>query len=99
MVPSRKLGAAMRADITEGIDRPQLDALSAVADLGPWHSTVLFVGTDAAANARTVLHYDQVDNLYLQARSGPAVGGGARTSQAPRRDRSASPRLTHSCCR
>ncbi|KAL1530629.1 hypothetical protein AB1Y20_001529 [Prymnesium parvum] len=66
MVPSRKLGARMRADITDGIDRSLLDQLQSAGRMGPWMSTVLFVGGDAAASARTLLHYDQVDNLYLQ---------------------------------
>ena len=35
---------------------------------GPWISTVLFAGGRSAAGARTRLHFDQVDNVYLQVR-------------------------------
>ena len=66
MRPTFGLGKRMRADITDGIDRGFLEKLRAAGRLGPWISTVLFVGGRTAGGARTRLHFDQVDNLYLQ---------------------------------
>ena len=61
------LGKRMTDDIERGINRTLLDAFSRAGALGPWISTVLFVGCGrSAAGARTRLHFDQVDNLYLQ---------------------------------
>ena len=66
MGPTRGLGARMVHDITDGIDRSLLGEMRREGGLGPWVSTVLFVGGVQAAGARTRLHFDQVDNLYLQ---------------------------------
>jgi hypothetical protein len=68
MRPTAGLGACMCEDIDHGIDRPLLEAMQRAGRLGPWISTVLFVGGRSAAGARTRLHFDQVDNVYLQVR-------------------------------
>ncbi len=66
MATAPRLGEQMRRDLSEGIDRGLLGALGRAAGLGPWVRTVLFVGTHAANGAVTRLHFDQVDNLFLQ---------------------------------
>ena len=53
-------------DIVNGLNRPLLEAIRRAGKLGPWISTVLFVGAKSAGGARTRLHFDQVDNVYLQ---------------------------------
>ena len=67
MQPTPGLGSRMRDDIEHGIDRALLERIRQAGDLGPWSVTVLFVGVaQQAAGARTRLHYDMVDNVYLQ---------------------------------
>ena len=66
MRPTAGLGANMARDITEGLNRPLLEQIRQYGHLGPWVSTVLFVGGRTAGGARTRLHFDQVDNIYLQ---------------------------------
>ena len=66
MQPAPGLGPNMASDITSGLNRDLLEEVRVAGRLGPWSLTVLFVGTSSASGTRTRLHYDQVDNLYLQ---------------------------------
>ncbi len=40
------------------------------AGLGKFQQSQLFVGTSATSGARSSLHMDQTDNLFLQVREG-----------------------------
>ena len=64
--PCPGLGDGMRRDAAEGIDLPSLRALAAAGGFGPWQRCQLFVGGDATAGARSILHFDQYDNLFVQ---------------------------------
>ena len=67
MRPTTGLGSRMVDDIESSLNRDLLEAMRCAGRLGPWTLTVVFVGVAAqVAGARTRLHYDQVDNLYLQ---------------------------------
>jgi hypoxia-inducible factor 1-alpha inhibitor (HIF hydroxylase) len=66
MQPTAGLGERMRDDITNGVNMPLLEACRTAGGFGPWMNTTLFLGGARARNARTRLHFDQVDNIYLQ---------------------------------
>ena len=59
------LGAAMLGDITRHRCR-LLTEIARAGRFGPPARCQLFVGASAAANARTVLHFDQYDNVFMQ---------------------------------
>ena len=65
MEPVSGLGERMRADIA-GVDISRLEQLRAAANLGRWRVSQIFVGTAAAAGARSTLHMDQDDNMFVQ---------------------------------
>ena len=55
----------MTAD-AQHINTELLQLLSQAGGFGPWQRCQLFVGAEAAAGARSILHFDQYDNLFLQ---------------------------------
>eukprot|EP00966_Prymnesium_polylepis_P073420 1704355-Prymnesium_polylepis.2 len=59
------LGEEMLADV-HTINGPLLQALARAGGFGPWQRCQLFVGAEAARGARSILHFDQYDNLFLQ---------------------------------
>ncbi|EOD24962.1 hypothetical protein EMIHUDRAFT_443728 [Emiliania huxleyi CCMP1516] len=56
----------MRRDIGSGIDLQAVRALAEAGGFGPWQRCQLFVGGASAAGARSILHFDQYDNLFVQ---------------------------------
>ena len=61
-----RIGDEMRADV-DGLNHGFIRRLYDTCNLGPWAMMQLFVGSGSMApRARTTLHYDQVDNFYLQ---------------------------------
>lgn len=60
---SARLGPRMRQDI-ESLPLARLRELS--AGLGKFDRSQLFVGSAATSGARSTLHFDQADNLFLQ---------------------------------
>ena len=59
-----RIGQSMRRDIEEGLNMERLHELSST--FGKFKHSQLFVGTHATSNARSTLHFDQMDNLFLQ---------------------------------
>ena len=66
LMPCAGLGEGMRRDIEQGIDGSALRALAEAGGFGPWQRCQLFVGGAAAEGARSILHFDQYDNLFVQ---------------------------------
>lgn len=64
--PCAGLGDQMLQDIAGGLNRPLLDACAAAGRFGTWVRCQLFIGAEAAAGARSILHFDQYDNLFVQ---------------------------------
>ena len=60
------LGRGMLEDISQGIDTRLLASIAQAGNFGPPSRCQLFVGASAAAYARTVLHFDQYDNCFMQ---------------------------------
>lgn len=66
MIVPPTVGDGMRADV-DALNVGLLRTLYDAAGLGPWAMMQLFVGNATMApRARTTLHYDHVDNFYLQ---------------------------------
>ena len=66
LAPTGPLGPAMAQDFANGLDHKLLAAIAKAGRFGAPARCQLFVGAAAAAGARTVLHYDQYDNVFLQ---------------------------------
>jgi hypoxia-inducible factor 1-alpha inhibitor (HIF hydroxylase) len=66
VAPCAGLGPQMLQDIGGGLNRPLLDACAVAGRFGSWVRCQLFVGAEAAVGARSILHFDQYDNLFLQ---------------------------------
>ena len=66
LIPCAGLGAGMQRDIASGIDMNALKALAQAGGFGPWQRCQLFVGGASAEGARSILHFDQYDNLFIQ---------------------------------
>lgn len=64
--PCVGLGEGMQRDVASGIDMVALQALVQAGGFGPWQRCQLFVGGAAAEGARSILHFDQYDNLFIQ---------------------------------
>lgn len=56
----------MAADLGQGLNGRLLGSIVAAGGFGAPARCQLFVGADAAAHARTVLHFDQYDNIFMQ---------------------------------
>ena len=65
MEPLPGLGPQMMRDIA-GLNVSRLQELARTGGFGPWRTSQLFVGTSATAGARSTLHFDHNDNLFLQ---------------------------------
>ena len=66
LIPCAGLGEGMTRDIQDGIDMEALRMLAQAGGFGPWQRCQLFVGGAAAEGARSILHFDQYDNLFVQ---------------------------------
>lgn len=66
LTPCAGLGDGIRHDITSGIDLPALRAIADAGGFGPWQRCQLFIGGASAVGARSILHFDQYDNLFVQ---------------------------------
>jgi hypothetical protein len=66
MVPCTGLGDEMAQDVAKGIDLVNVQALAQAGAFGPWQRCQLFIGGRSTVGARSILHYDQYDNLFLQ---------------------------------
>ena len=64
--PCKGLGPGILSDIQSGIDLPAVKALAEAGGFGPWQRCQLFIGGKAAEGARSILHFDQYDNLFVQ---------------------------------
>jgi hypoxia-inducible factor 1-alpha inhibitor (HIF hydroxylase) len=64
--PAGPLGEGMTADLSRGINYGMISAIAEAGKFGMPSRAQLFVGTAAAAHARTVLHFDQYDNVFMQ---------------------------------
>ena len=64
--PCPGLGESMRQDCTSGIDTASVGALAQAGAFGAWQRCQLFVGGLSARGARSILHFDQYDNLFVQ---------------------------------
>ncbi|KAL1519642.1 hypothetical protein AB1Y20_023153 [Prymnesium parvum] len=65
MAPCGGLTGQFANDVEFGIDLPAVLALCEAGAFGPWQRCQLFVGS-ATVGARSILHFDQYDNLFLQ---------------------------------
>lgn len=66
VAPCSGLGAEILHDIKSGLNFPLLESCVAAGRFGPWVRCQLFVGAEAAIGARSILHFDQYDNLFVQ---------------------------------
>jgi hypoxia-inducible factor 1-alpha inhibitor (HIF hydroxylase) len=66
LVPAGPIGELMAADLTGGLNAQLLGQIVQAGSFGQPSRCQLFVGADAAAHARTVLHFDQYDNIFMQ---------------------------------
>jgi hypoxia-inducible factor 1-alpha inhibitor (HIF hydroxylase) len=66
LAPCKGLGDGIRRDVEQGIDMGALRGLIEAGGFGPWQRCQLFVGGASASGARSILHYDQYDNLFVQ---------------------------------
>jgi hypoxia-inducible factor 1-alpha inhibitor (HIF hydroxylase) len=64
--PCLGLGESMREDCVSGIDTASVGALAQAGAFGAWQRSQLFVGGSSARGARSILHFDQYDNLFVQ---------------------------------
>ena len=64
--PCPGLGESMRQDCASGIDTASVGALAQAGAFGAWQRCQLFVGGLSARGARSILHFDQYDNLFVQ---------------------------------
>ena len=81
--PTTGLGEGMVRDL-KGVNWQRIQQMIAHAGLGPYRLTQLFVGVPSTVGARSSLHYDHNDNIYLQ------ISGTKRFTLFPPRD---TPRL------
>ena len=65
LVPCSGLSESMLRDVTQGIDLPAVQSLVQAGGFGPWQRCQLFIGAHTAG-ARSILHFDQYDNLFIQ---------------------------------
>ena len=65
MEPPAGLGEGMLGDIA-ALDLQLLRGFQAAGGFGQWRVSQLFVGTRATVGARSTLHFDHNDNLFLQ---------------------------------
>ena len=65
MMPPGGLGKGMLNDISQ-INYDLLKQFQQAGKFGEWRVSQLFVGTRATAGARSTLHFDHNDNLFLQ---------------------------------
>ena len=66
LVPAGHFGAEMMRDLGQRLDHNFLSAVAQAGRFGAPARCQLFVGTAAAGGARTTMHYDQYDNIFLQ---------------------------------
>ena len=64
--PCKGLGPGILSDIQSGIDLPAVKALAEAGGFGLLQRCQLFIGGKAAEGARSILHFDQYDNLFVQ---------------------------------
>lgn len=64
--PTGPVGGEMARDLSTGFDQSLLGALAQAGRFGPAARCQLFVGGRCAAGARTVMHFDQYDNIFMQ---------------------------------
>lgn len=64
--PSGSMGEQMMSDLASGLNHRLLGSIAECGRFGPAQRCQLFVGAAAAAHARTVLHFDQYDNVFIQ---------------------------------
>ena len=64
--PCPGLGDGMRQDCASGIDIASVGALAEAGGFGAWQRCQLFVGGASAIGARSILHFDMYDNLFVQ---------------------------------
>ena len=64
--PCPGLGESMRQDCASGIDTATVGALAEAGGFGAWQRCQLFVGGRSSRGARSILHFDQYDNLFVQ---------------------------------
>ncbi len=65
MVPPAGMGAALLNDLAQ-LNLGLLERFRAAGKFGTWRVSQLFVGTRATAGARSTLHFDHNDNLFVQ---------------------------------
>ena len=63
--PTGSFGSELSRDLSS-IDGSRIAAICTAGGFGPPARCQLFVGASAAAGARTVTHFDQYDNVFLQ---------------------------------
>lgn len=66
LLPCAGLGEGIKRDLASGIDLSALKALAQAGGFGPWQRCQLFVGGSSTIGARSILHFDQYDNLFVQ---------------------------------
>jgi len=66
LAPAGSLGEDLMADVSRSLNHRLLSAVAQAGRFGPPARAQLFLGTGAAANARTILHFDQYDNMFMQ---------------------------------
>lgn len=66
LAPTGPIGEQMAADIAGGLNSQLLSQIAQAACFGRPERCQLFVGANAAAHARTQLHFDQYDNCFMQ---------------------------------
>ena len=68
MLTAQGVGEMMRGHMARGIDGGALQQLAQAGGFGAWQRCQLFVGGAATVGAKSILHFDQYDNLFLQLR-------------------------------
>ena len=59
------VGAAMARDVAQ-LNMARLQQLQHAGGFGRWRVSQLFVGTEATSGARSFIHFDHNDNIFLQ---------------------------------
>lgn len=59
------IGDGAKRDLA-ALNQARLMQMARAGNFGPWHVSQLFVGTRGTDRARSMLHFDHNDNLFLQ---------------------------------